>query len=177
MSALLVLPEPQALIDLSPIASQPSNVIEPEQEQSLVPPVPESIEDTGLAQSAIEQLALKFLYFRGEMMGRDLATAMGFKFSLIERLIEDLKRQYIIQVKRSLGMGNSSAVIALTETGRTTTREYLENNQYTGPAPVPLFQYTWFARHQRREPGWLTQEAFKHAYPNILSPQTLLPQI
>ncbi len=178
MSALLLIPEPPALIDLCPIASSPPlEAVEPEQERSLVPPVPESIDDTGLAHSVIEQLAFKFLYFRGEMLGRDLATAMGFKFSLIENLIEGIKRQHLVQVKRSLGMGNSSAVIALSEAGRNLTREYLENNQYTGPAPVPLFQYTWFARHQRREAGWLTQEALKHAYRKMVVTEKLLAEI
>jgi len=188
MSALLVTPEPSVLIDLSALQPRTSaiHVIEREEEKSqsqpqpqskLAPPVPASLEDAGLAQSTVEQLVFKFLYFRGEMMGRDLATAMGFKFSVIEDLIETLKRQHMIQVKRSLGMGNSSAVIALTEAGRNLTREYLENNQYTGPAPVPLFQYNWFARHQRRQPGWLTPEALEHAYRHIVVTKRLLSEI
>src|ERR1700732_2434836 len=100
MSALLLTPEPKTLIDLSAIVSHPTEVMEPEPESSLVPPVPGTIEDTGLAVSTIEQLVFKFLYFRGEMLGRDLATAMGFKFSLIDALMENLKRQHLVQVKK-----------------------------------------------------------------------------
>src|SRR5260370_41085643 len=98
MSALLLIPEPPALIDLCPIASSPPlEAVEPEQDRSLVPPVPETIDDTGLAHSVIEQLAFKFLYFRGEMLGRDLATAMGFKFSLSENLVDDIKKKHLVQ--------------------------------------------------------------------------------
>src|SRR6266496_2868531 len=137
MSALPISFDTKSLIDLSLIVSKPVEVMEPGPERSLVPPVLESVEDTGLSSSTIEQLVFKFLYFRGDMLGRDLATAMGFKFSIIDGLMESLKRQHLVQVKRSLGMGNSSSVFALTEAGRNLTREYLENNQYTGPAPVP----------------------------------------
>ena len=45
-----------------------------------VPPVPQTIEQTGLAPSHLEQLILKILYFEGETVGRDLATALGLKF-------------------------------------------------------------------------------------------------
>src|SRR5438874_6091250 len=115
MSALLVSPDAGRLIDLSSLVPGPVEVMEPEQapDQPLLPPVPETIDDTGLSSSTIEQLAFKFLYFRGDVLGRDLATAMGFKFSLIDSLMEGMKRQLLVQVKRSLGIGNSSSVFAL----------------------------------------------------------------
>jgi len=177
MSALFVTPEPKPLIDLSVLVSKTTPVVEAEPEHALVPPVPETIDETGLSISTVEQLVFKFLYFRGDILGRDLATAMGFKFSLIDPLIENLKRQHLIQVKKSLGMGSSGSVFALTEAGRNLTREYLENNQYTGPAPVPLFQYTWFARHQRRKAGWLTPDALAHAYRKMVVTKKLLSEI
>src|SRR5271165_3505800 len=177
MSALFVTPEPKPLIDLSVLVSKTPQVVEPEPEHALVPPVPETVDETGLSTSTVEQLVFKFLYFRGDILGRDLATAMGFKFSLIDPLVENLKRQHLIQVKKSLGMGSSGSVFALTEAGRNLTREYLENNQYTGPAPVPLFQYTWFARHQRRKAGWLTPAALAHAYRKMVVTKKLLAEI
>ena len=180
MSTLVFPPQSQTLIDLSAAISKPQQAApepEHESESSLVPPTPETIEDTGLPASLIEQLVFKFLYFRGDMLGRDLATALGFKYSLIDALMESLKRQHAVQVKKSLGMGNSSAVFALTESGRNLTREYLETNQYCGPAPVPLFQYTWFVRHQRRKEGWLTPDALAKAYRKMVVTKKLLSQI
>ena len=181
MSALPVGPESHRLIDLSSLVPKPVEVPEPQHDttrsEDLAPPVPETIEETGLAGSTIEQLAVKFLYFRGDMLGRDLATAMGLKFSLIDGLMEGLKRQHLVQVKRSLGMGNNSSVFALAEAGRNLAREYLETNQYSGPAPVPLFQYTWFARHQRRKEGWLTPDSLARAYRKMVVTPKLLSTI
>ena len=144
---------------------------------TLIPPVPETLDDLGIPAAVIEQLIFKLLYFRGEMLGRDLSTAMGLKFSLIEDLIEAQKRQHAIQVKRSLGMGNSSAIFSLSEVGRNMARECLETNQYTGPAPVPLYQYNYFVRRQRRPEGWLTMEGLKNAYRKMILSPRILSQI
>ena len=80
--------------------------------------MPETLEDTGLAASMVQQLILKMLYSRGDMLGRELSEALGLKFSLIEGIIEFFKQQHFIQAKKSLGMGNSTVLFALTETGR-----------------------------------------------------------
>src|SRR5580693_4218342 len=93
---------------------------------SIVPPVPDSLEDTGIPLSIVEHLVLKYLYFRGELVGRDIANLLGFPFSLIDNLLENFKRQHYVAVKKSLGMGNSSGVFILTESGRNLARECLE---------------------------------------------------
>lgn len=160
-----------------PKVEQP--VVEAEEEAGgyVAPPVPESLADTGLSSTTVEQLIFKLLYYRGDILGRDLATAVGLKFSLIEELIETAKRQHLIQAKRSLGMGNSSSVFALTEAGRNLSREYLEYNQYIGPAPVPLFQYASVVREQRRQQGWLTPEALARIYKHMVVTPRMLSQV
>ena len=145
--------------------------------EPIVPPLPETLEDTGLAGSVIEQLVLKLLYTRGDLLGRDLSESLGLKFSLIESFIDFFKRQHFIQAKKSLGMGDSTALFTLTETGRNAAREAMESNQYTGPAPVPLFQYNYIVRRQRRKDGWLTPEALAHAYRRMIMTPQILAQI
>jgi len=130
---------------------------------SVVPPMPESLDDTGIPLAVIEQLVLKLLYFRGDVLGRDLASLMGLQYSLIDELLETLKRQHHVGVKKSLGMGNSSGVFALTESGRNLTREYLESNQYAGPVPVPLYQYAEVVRRQRLAENWLSPQSLQRA--------------
>ena len=114
------------------------------------------------------------LYSRGEMLGRELSESLGLKFSLIEGIVEHFKQQHFIQAKKSLGMGNSTVLFALTEAGRNYARECMESNQYAGPAPVPLYQYTHIVRRQRRAEGWLTPEALQEAYRRmVVTPRTL----
>ncbi len=143
----------------------------------VVPPVPETLEDTGLAASTIQQLILKMLYLRGDMLGRELSEALGLKFSLVEGIIDAFKRQHLIEAKKSMGMGNSTVLFGLGEAGKNGAREYMEGNQYAGPAPVPLAQYIQVVRRQRRADGWLTPEALQHAYRRMVVTPRILAQI
>ena len=43
----------------------------------VIPPVPRSIADLGIPAAILEHLALKYLYFRGEVLGRDLGKRWG----------------------------------------------------------------------------------------------------
>jgi hypothetical protein len=144
---------------------------------SVIPPVPESLDDTGIPGALIEQIILKHLYFRGELLGRELGRALGLQFSLIEDFLEILKRQHHVAVKKSLGMGNISAVFHLTESGRNLSREYLDKNQYAGPAPVPLYQYTEVVRRQKLKSNWLNPETLKLAFRHLVVEPDILAQI
>ena len=170
--------EPKTASDLHLLSRSVSG--EPEEEPdsgNVIPPVPETLEETGLAASTVQQLILKLMYSRGDMLGRELSERLGLKFSLIEGLIEFFKQQHFIQAKKSLGMGNSTALFALTEAGRNSARECMESNQYAGPAPVPLNQYSEIIRRQRRADGWLTPEALEEAYSRMVLTPRILAQI
>jgi DNA-binding MarR family transcriptional regulator len=170
--------EPGAPSDLELLARSLSAAPQEDSESgSVVPPVPETLEDTGLAASTVQQLILKMLYSRGDMLGRELSEALGLKFSLIEGIIDALKRQHFIEGKKSLGMGNSTVLFGLGETGKNCAREYMESNQYAGPAPVPLAQYSEMVRRQRRTAGWLTPEALREAYQRMVVTPRVLAQI
>ncbi len=146
-------------------------------DSGVTPPVPETLEQTGVAAAVIEQLILKFLYFQGEMLGRELAQSLGLEFSLIDPLLENLKRTHTIGTRKSLGMGNSSGVFFLAEAGRATTREHLENNQYAGPVPVPLYQYVDIVRHQKLKNNWLNPATLKQAFSHLVVEQDILAKI
>src|SRR5260370_26099603 len=115
-----------------------------------------------MAPSLIEQVIFKVLYFRGQVSGGDLATTMGLPFSLIEHMIDAMRRAQLVQVKRSLGVGTISAQFALTETGRVHARDHITHNQYAGPTPLPLSPHAEMVRRQRRAAGWLTAENLAH---------------
>ncbi len=167
-----------AIVDsLTALSSQIEQAQTPPRDTGVAPPVPDTLEDTGVPAAVIEQLVLKFLYFQGEILGRDLASALGLEFSLIDGLLETLKRSHTIGVRKSLGMGNSSGVFFLAEAGRATTREHLENNQYVGPVPVPLYQYVDVVRHQKLKNNWLNPVTLKEAFSHLVVEQDILAKI
>ena len=123
----------------------------------MAPLEPEFVEQTGLAESTLEQHVLKILYFRGDVYRQDLSNAIGLRFRVTQEIVENLKLRHHIQIKKSLGVGNVASLFSLTETGRTPAREYLESNRYAGPAPVPIEQYVALVPQQRPREGWLTK--------------------
>ncbi|HUB31479.1 MAG TPA: hypothetical protein VMA31_00575 [Bryobacteraceae bacterium] len=143
----------------------------------IAPPEPESLEQTGLAESVVEHLILKILYFRGELYGQDLSNAIGLRFSVIQSIVELLTLRHHLQIKKSLGVGNVAAMFALTESGRSRARDYLESNQYCGPAPVPLDQYVNLVRQQRPREGWLTKEALAKTFKGMVLTENILRQL
>ncbi len=142
-------------------------------------PLPELryLEDTGVPTQIIEQTLIRVLYARGELPATDLSSALGLRFSLISELIQALKLQNLVQVKRSLGMGEISAILALTDSGKRRAHECLETCHYAGPVPVPLAQYASVVREQRRREGWLTREALSRAFGHMVMPPEVLDRI
>ncbi len=160
-------------------ATSPLDIDAPQEaeDHSARPPIVECLADTGVSESFVEQLILKTFYFRNEILGRDLAAELGVKFSVIEQVVELLKSQHLIVVKRSLALGAVSSVYTLTDKGREMTREYLKANQYTGRIPVPLEQYIGMVQAQRQDPGWLTLEMLRESYRHMVVSDHILSQI
>jgi predicted ATPase with chaperone activity len=157
---------------VSPVTAPPAPGVE-----VFAPPVPQQLEEAGLTEALIEELILKTLFVRGEVIGREIAATLGLKFSVIETRVDFLKRQRLIEAKGSLGFGSVSSVFVISEAGRSRAREYLEQNQYIGAAPVPIAQYTGIVRSQRSKSGWLTQDALKEAYKGMIVSPDILAQI
>ena len=144
-----------AYISAEPVESKPTQYS---------PKPPASLAEAGVSDTLAEQLILKNLYFRGEIAGRGLARQLGFSFSVIEPILDFLKRARLVEVKRSAGFGNISSVFAASDAGRGRAKEYLENNQFMGPAPVPLSTYWDAVRQQTVEAGWMKKEVLERAF-------------
>lgn len=116
-----------------------------------VPPPVSRVEDTGLSQLWLQDLALKVLYFRGYLTGFQIAEAMALAFAgLVDQILEALKREKFVEVKTQVGFGEGSYQYAITGAGIARAREALERSQYAGPAPVPISVYNDSIRRQSR---------------------------
>ena len=104
------------------------------------PPVPARLEDTGLGADQIEQLLVKMLY-GGEATGLALAERVRLPFAIFEPIIERMRFEHLVEVRGTTGTSAASYRYATTDLGRSRAVQYLEINQYIGPAPVPLASY------------------------------------
>jgi hypothetical protein len=159
------------------MAAQSQTVIAAEAAEPYAPPVPWSLQDTGLTRGLLEHLIFNILYTRGEVSGRTVADTMGLSFSVIEPIMQELKIRQFLEVKRSMGYGLISSDFALSDGGRKRAREFADVHQYAGPAPVPLSQYAKAVEAQRLRRGWLRRDALSKAYKHMVVSPTVLDQI
>jgi len=119
------------------------------EETSWEPPIVDKIEDTGLTEGFIQDLALKVMYLRGQLTGRDIATIVHLPFqSVVGPVMEFLKREQMCEVKGSGGLGAASYQYTITSKGAARAREQLERTTYAGPAPVPWDVYVMAIKAQ-----------------------------
>ena len=122
-----------------------------EHPDTLEPPVPESIGDTGLSEEFIVDLLLKTLYVQGVRTGRQLTASVRLPFSFVDDRLLSLQQRRLVEVLGTGGPNRGSYLFDLTGAGRERAREALASSQYVGPAPVPLVQYrTWVEKQTIR---------------------------
>lgn len=101
-----------------------------------------SIEETGLDLGLITELLLKTLYARGSMLARDLVEELCLPYvGVLERALTQAKREELVEITGSNGIGELAYRFALTARGLTRAQEMLERNSYVGPAPVTIQAY------------------------------------
>ena len=119
---------------------------------AFVPPPINRIEDTGLSPLWLQDLIIKVLYFQGYLTGFRIAEEVALPYSgVTDRLLEDLKREKLVEVRGSqMGLGEGAYQYAITGVGIARAREALERSQYAGPAPVTLEIYNEAQKRQSR---------------------------
>ena len=102
-------------------------------------PEPRSIEETGLNDGFIADLVLKIIYIRGQITANEICSSVKLPFNnLIEPVLDYLKREEMVGVIGSRGIGERAFQYAIAPKGVDRVREALGRSQYAGPAPVPI---------------------------------------
>lgn len=115
----------------------------------------QSMEDTGLTHGFLADMAIKIMYFRGQVTGYEIAEQLRLPYqTVMNAIMEFLKREQMCEVKGSGGLGAGSYQYVITSKGAARAREQLERTTYMGVAPVPWEEYVAAIRVQG--PGRLT---------------------
>lgn len=113
-----------------------------ESQSKILPPSPESVEETGLKKDFIEDLILKTLYYRGTLSGQELTDIIKLPyFRVLDQALKELRQLMLVDVKRGISIIELQWEFALTGKGIERAKEAFIRNGYVGPAPVTLDQY------------------------------------
>lgn len=104
-----------------------------------LPRAPQSLAETGLEETQIEALVLKFLMHRGSASGRQVAEQLRLPFGIVSELTRRLKEEQVLGYRRSSGLQDYE--LQLSDTGTAQAKRYAESSRYYGTAPVPYKDY------------------------------------
>lgn len=143
-----------------------------------VPPLPRSVQETGLSLGFLADLALKILYFEGYLSGYELAERMKLPFAgVVGEVLEFLKREKLCEVKGAGGFAEAAYQYAISDRGRLMAREALDRSQYAGPAPVTLAAYTEAVRRQPLGQVVIHQRTMRQALSHLVISEETFAQL
>jgi predicted ATPase with chaperone activity len=150
-----------------------------QQQAPWAPPPIRNIEDTGLNQIVISDLALKVIYFGGVLTGTRISEIVKLPWvGVLDGVMEFLKRERLVEVKGTVGgVGEAGTQFQITGAGLVKVKELLERSQYAGAAPVTLEQYIGAMKAQNRGRITATPEVMKRALSHLVISEKMYSKI
>ena len=140
--------------------------------ESMGPPLPEELADTGIAEGFLCDLALKHVAMLPEPTTSAVADRMYLPRTLTEDLLQKLYREKLIEVRKQMTVGSTR--YAMLDHGWDRLARLLSVCGYTGAAPVSLNDYAHMMRLQSIPTDPASMETVRQAFHDLILPETLL---
>jgi hypothetical protein len=138
--------------------------------ESLGPPIPEDLEETGVSEAFLRDLALKSVADLPEVTSAAVAERLHLPCALSEELLYRLYREKLIEMRLQSSAGATR--YAMLDQGW--ERLLRMENGYRGPAPVSLADYSHMVRLQAGQSQPASIEAVRAAFSDLVLPESLL---
>ncbi|MDF1563767.1 MAG: ATPase [Deltaproteobacteria bacterium] len=148
-------------------------------EPAFLPAPPRNVQATGLSHSYLEELCLKHLFQAGDLKGSEIARRTHLPSSIIEEIMERLRRQQLVDIRGSggAGIGRSSMIFTMTEDGHKVCGLSMERDRYVGPAPVPYRYYLQAVAAQTIRGSGLRKEDIEPHFGDLVVPDEVYAAI
>ncbi|MBE4749354.1 ATPase [Corallococcus sp. ZKHCc1 1396] len=134
------------------------------------PVQPRNLQECGLNATFVEELVLKAIFFAGEMRGMDVAARLQLPTTLVDEIIEGLRRQKYIDIRGGggSGVGRSTMIYQLTTFVTEVLRQILDRNRYNGPAPVPFNEWVAAVKQQTVRGNRITRQRMQDKFGDLI---------
>lgn len=140
--------------------------------ESMGPPMPEELADTGIAEGFLCDLALKHVAMLPEPTTSAVAERMQLPRMLTEEILQKLYREKLIEVRVQSAVGSTR--YAMLDHGWDRLTRLLSVCGYTGAAPVSLRDYTHMMRLQSIPSNPASIDTVRAAFHDLVLPESLL---
>jgi hypothetical protein len=149
-----------------------TNILTRTELESMGPPVPEEIADTGVAEGFLCDLALKHVAMMAEPTTGAVAERLCLPRTLTEELLQILYREKLIEVRVQTTLGSTR--YAMLDHGWERLSRLQSACGYTGAAPVSLRDYAHMMRLQAIPSRAASIETVRAAFRDLVLPDSLL---
>lgn len=140
--------------------------------ESMGPPIPEELADTGIAEGFLCDLVLKHVAMLPEPTTMAVAERIQLPRTLTEEILQKLYREKLIEVRVQKAVGSTR--YAMLDHGWDRLNRLLQVCGYVGAAPVSLNDYAHMMRLQSIPSDPASIETVRSAFHDLVLPDTLL---
>ena len=140
--------------------------------ESMGPPTPEELSETGVHQAFLCDLALKHVAMLPEPTTISVADRLNLPRALTEELLYHLYREKLIEMRLQSAVGATR--YAMLDHGWDRVQRLQTQSGYLGPAPVSLDDYAHMMRLQAVPSRSATMESVRNAFKDLVLPDSLL---
>jgi len=140
--------------------------------ESMGPPTPEELAETGVHQAFLCDLTLKHVAMLPEPTTISVADRMHLPRALTEELLYHLYREKLIEMRLQSAVGATR--YAMLDHGWERVARLHQQSGYLGPAPVSLEDYAHMMRLQAVPSRSATMENVRAAFNDLVLPDSLL---
>lgn len=142
------------------------NILTRAEIEALGPPAPDELEDTGVAQQFLCDLALKHVAALPDPSTATVAERLHLPKALTEELLYHLYREKLIEMRLQSAVGATR--YAMLDHGWERLSRLQSQNGYVGPAPVSLADYSYMMRLQAIPSRTATMESVRSAFRDLV---------
>src|SRR4051812_43758205 len=137
--------------------------------ETLGPPVPEEIADTGVAEGFLCDLALKHVAMLPEPTTQAISERLCLPRTITEEILQLLTREKLIEIKLQTTLGATR--YAMLDHGWAKLSRVQSVCGYAGPAPVSLDDYSYMMKLQAIPANAADIAAVKSAFHDLVLPE------
>jgi hypothetical protein len=140
--------------------------------ESMGPPLPEELHDTGIGEGFLCDLALKHVAMLPDPTTVAVAERMHLPRTLAEEILQKLYREKLVEVRIQTAVGSTR--YAMLDHGWDRLTRLLAVCGYTGAAPVSLNDYAHMMRLQSIPSNPASMEIVRRSFHDLVLPDSLL---
>src|SRR5215207_7996084 len=140
--------------------------------ESLGPPTPEELEETGVSHGFLRDLALKHVASLANPTTASVAEKLHLPLALTDELLYELYREKLIEIRLQSALGHTR--YAMLDHGWEQVMRLQNHCGYAGPAPVTLSDYSYVMKLQAAPAKPASMTAVRTAFRELVLPESLL---